>query len=62
MLAAQPGLLGGVGAEMVPPIPALAVSAQQRRKVALSVLVAAGIVNVVVTVTSVVSPDHALNT
>jgi hypothetical protein len=61
MFAAQPGLLVGVGAETVPPVPALVVSAQQRWKVAPSVLAAAGIVNVVDAVPSVVGPFHASN-
>jgi hypothetical protein len=61
VFAAQPALLAGVGAEMVPPVPVLAVSAQQRWKVAPSVLAAAGIVNVVAAVPSVDGPVHASN-
>jgi hypothetical protein len=46
---------------MAPPVPALAVSAQHRWKVAPSVLAAAGIVNVVDAAVATVGPVHAMN-
>ena len=61
VFAAQPGLLVGEGAEMVPPVPELAVSAQQRWKCATKLLSAAGMLKLVVAVPSVDAPVHPSN-
>jgi hypothetical protein len=57
-LAAQPALLAGDRAPMLPPVPALTVSGQQRWKVTPSALSAAGIVKLLVAVVSNEAPVH----
>jgi hypothetical protein len=62
VLAAQPALFVGVRAEILPPVPVVAVSDQQRSTSAPSVMVATGIVKLVVSVLAVDAPVHPLNT
>jgi hypothetical protein len=60
--AAHPTLLLGERAPILPPTGLVTVSTQQRRKLALSVLAAAGILNVVLTVPAVEAPVQLSNT
>jgi hypothetical protein len=62
VLAAQPALRVGLRAETLPPDCAVAVSDQQRSTVALSVLAAAGMLKLVLTVLAVDAPVHLSNT
>jgi hypothetical protein len=55
-------LLLGERVPMLPPTGLVTVSTQQRRKLALSVLAAAGMLNVVLTVPAVVAPVQLSNT
>jgi hypothetical protein len=61
-LAAQPALFAGVRAEILPPVPVVAVNDQQRSISALRAADAEGILKLIVNVVAVEAPVHPLNT